>query len=105
MQWADVLALSGDAADNVPGVAGVGTKTALALLQQFEDLEAVLGGAGEARAPRLHPVAGPASRLQPRAQPRLRGCAAPAGSGGRILASPTCCGRHRAAGSHIILVM
>jgi len=49
VQWADVLALSGDAADNVPGVAGVGTKTALALLQQFEDLEAVLGGAGEAR--------------------------------------------------------
>ncbi|KAK9819264.1 hypothetical protein WJX81_000182 [Elliptochloris bilobata] len=46
-QWADVLALSGDAADNVPGVAGVGPKTALALLQRFGDLEGVLGGAGE----------------------------------------------------------
>ena len=52
-QWADVLALSGDAADNVPGVAGVGPKTALALLQRYGDLEAVLGSAGEARPKRL----------------------------------------------------
>ncbi len=49
MQWADVLALSGDAADNVPGVAGVGPKTALSLLQRFGDLESVLGSASEVR--------------------------------------------------------
>lgn len=48
-QWSDVLALSGDTADNVPGVAGVGPKTALSLLQRYGDLEGVLGSAGEAR--------------------------------------------------------
>lgn len=48
-QWSDVLALSGDTADNVPGVAGVGPKTALALLQRYGDLEGVLSSAGEAR--------------------------------------------------------
>lgn len=42
MQWADVLALAGDAADNVPGVKGVGIKTAPKLLQQFGDLETLL---------------------------------------------------------------
>lgn len=70
MQWADVLALSGDASDNVPGVAGVGSKTALALLQQFGDLEGVLGGADQARAP--NPL-GLASALL-KAVLRLRKC-------------------------------
>lgn len=40
-QWADVKALKGDASDNIPGVAGVGEKTALQLIQQYETLEAV----------------------------------------------------------------
>jgi DNA polymerase-1 len=34
-------ALVGDASDNIPGVAGVGDKTALALLQQFNNLEEI----------------------------------------------------------------
>jgi len=38
-QIVDFLALAGDAVDNIPGVRGVGAKTAVALLQAFEDLE------------------------------------------------------------------
>lgn len=40
-QIADYLALTGDAVDNIPGVAGVGPKAASALLQAFGDLESV----------------------------------------------------------------
>ena len=45
LQWADVLALSGDAAENIPGVKGIGIKTAPKLLQQFGDLESLLANA------------------------------------------------------------
>ncbi len=38
----DKLALMGDSSDNVPGVPGVGTKTADKLLEEFGSLEAVL---------------------------------------------------------------
>ena len=38
-QVVDYLALTGDSSDNVPGVSGVGEKTALKLLAQFKDLE------------------------------------------------------------------
>src|SRR5438105_886689 len=41
----DYLALVGDASDNVPGVKGVGEKTALELLKTFGDLDAILAGA------------------------------------------------------------
>jgi len=46
-QMVDFQALVGDASDNVPGVAGIGPKTAAELLQQFGSLAAVLAGAGE----------------------------------------------------------
>jgi DNA polymerase I len=41
----DVLALMGDSVDNVPGVPGVGPKTAAKLIQEHGDLESVLAAA------------------------------------------------------------
>jgi len=41
----DYLALVGDSSDNVPGVKGVGEKTALELLKTYGDLDAILTGA------------------------------------------------------------
>ncbi len=38
----DVLALMGDSSDNVPGVAGVGEKTAIALVKEFGTVEEIL---------------------------------------------------------------
>ena len=40
----DYLALVGDSVDNVPGVPSVGPKTAVQLLQQFGDLDALYAG-------------------------------------------------------------
>ena len=39
----DFIGLKGDTSDNIPGVPGIGDKTAAQLLQQFGDLEGVLG--------------------------------------------------------------
>ncbi len=38
-QMADLLGLAGDAVDNIPGVSGIGHKTAVALLEAFGHLE------------------------------------------------------------------
>lgn len=43
----DLQALAGDSTDNVPGVPGIGAKTAAQLLLEFGDLETLLGRAGE----------------------------------------------------------
>jgi DNA polymerase-1 len=49
----DVLALMGDSVDNVPGVPGIGPKTASQLIQQYGDLETVLGATDEITKPKL----------------------------------------------------
>ncbi|HEX9729244.1 MAG TPA: DNA polymerase I [Gemmatimonadales bacterium] len=48
----DYLALVGDASDNVPGVKGVGAKTAVKLIAEFGGLEDILARAGEVSAKR-----------------------------------------------------
>lgn len=40
-QWVDVKALKGDSSDNIPGVAGIGEKTALELIRQYGSLDGV----------------------------------------------------------------
>ena len=40
-QIIDLLALMGDASDNIPGVKGVGEKTALKLLEEYESLDGI----------------------------------------------------------------
>ncbi len=41
-QIVDLLSLTGDTADNIPGVPGIGVKTAAQLLQQFDSLDNLL---------------------------------------------------------------
>lgn len=40
-QWVDVKALKGDSSDNVPGVTGIGEKTALELIAKYKTLDGV----------------------------------------------------------------
>ena len=49
----DVLALMGDSVDNVPGVPGIGPKTATQLIQQFGDLTTVLASTDQITKPKL----------------------------------------------------
>jgi DNA polymerase-1 len=55
----DYLALCGDAGDNVPGVPGVGPKTAATLLAQFGSLDVLLGSLDDAEALTRHQVRPP----------------------------------------------
>jgi DNA polymerase-1 len=48
----EVQALSGDSVDNVPGVPGIGIKTAAQLITDFGDLETLLARAGEIPQPK-----------------------------------------------------
>ncbi|MCA3341813.1 MAG: DNA polymerase I [Roseomonas sp.] len=48
----EVQALAGDATDNVPGVPGIGIKTAAQLINEYGDLEALLARAGEIKQPK-----------------------------------------------------
>ncbi|MEY4857837.1 MAG: hypothetical protein RLZZ235_4, partial [Pseudomonadota bacterium] len=48
----EVQALAGDATDNVPGVPGIGIKTAAQLITEYGDLETLLARAGEIKQPK-----------------------------------------------------
>ncbi|HEY8382239.1 MAG TPA: DNA polymerase I [Microvirga sp.] len=48
----DVLALMGDSSDNVPGVPGIGLKTAAQLIKEFGDLDTLLARAAEIKQPK-----------------------------------------------------
>jgi DNA polymerase-1 len=49
-QMVDFLALAGDSVDNIPGVRGVGPKTAVALLQHFDNMDAIYARLDEVHA-------------------------------------------------------
>ena len=48
-QVIDILGLAGDSSDNIPGVPGIGEKTAIKLIQEFGSLDALLERAGEVK--------------------------------------------------------
>ncbi|MFL2769724.1 MAG: DNA polymerase I [Rhodospirillaceae bacterium] len=48
----DVQALAGDSSDNVPGIPGIGVKTAALLLEEYGDLETLLARAEEIKQPK-----------------------------------------------------
>ncbi|KAB7742909.1 DNA polymerase I [Parvibaculum sedimenti] len=48
----DVQALAGDSVDNVPGVPGIGIKTAAELINEYGDLESLLARASEIKQPK-----------------------------------------------------
>lgn len=55
-QIADYLALVGDTSDNIPGLAGVGPKTAAKWLQEHGTLEGVIANAESLKPDRFRPV-------------------------------------------------
>jgi 5'-3' exonuclease len=63
-QIADYLGLTGDAIDNIPGVPGVGAKTAAALLEHFGSLDVLLERVAEVPFLRLRGSAQHAERLR-----------------------------------------
>jgi DNA polymerase-1 len=54
---AEVLGLMGDAVDNIPGVKGVGEKTAVALMQHFQDLDHLYNNLEQLQQTKLRGVA------------------------------------------------
>jgi DNA polymerase I len=63
-QIADYLALSGDAVDNIPGVPGIGAKTAAVLLAHFGDLDSLLARIDEVQFLRFRGAAQAAAKLR-----------------------------------------
>src|SRR5581483_8844272 len=46
-QWTDFVALKGESSDNLPGVPGIGDKTAAKLIQTYGDIDGVIAHADE----------------------------------------------------------
>ncbi|WP_045757647.1 5'-3' exonuclease [Xanthomonas albilineans] len=70
-QIADYLALSGDAIDNIPGVTGIGAKSAAILLAHFGDLDTLLARVDEVAFLRLRGAVQMAVRLREQRQHAL----------------------------------
>ena len=67
-QVADFLALCGDAVDNIPGVPGIGAKTAAALLAHFGSLDELLDRVDEVAFLRIRGAASCAAKLREHAE-------------------------------------
>ena len=52
-QFIDLKGLMGDSSDNIPGIPGIGEKTGIALLKQFDSVENLLARADEITKPAL----------------------------------------------------
>ncbi|MBT3257086.1 MAG: DNA polymerase I [Deltaproteobacteria bacterium] len=52
-KFIDVMGLSGDSSDNIPGVRGVGEKTAVSLVQEFGSFEGVFENLGDIKKKKL----------------------------------------------------
>lgn len=63
-QIVDLLALQGDAVDNIPGVKGVGEKTAVALLEKFSSVEALYQKIGQVEKMSLRGAAAIRTKLE-----------------------------------------
>lgn len=63
-QIADYLALAGDAIDNIPGIGGIGAKSAAVLLAHFGDLDTLLARVDEVQFLRLRGATQMAVRLR-----------------------------------------
>ena len=55
-QFVDLLAMVGDSSDNIPGVEGIGPKTAPKLLEAYGNIEGCIANASEARNKRVREV-------------------------------------------------
>jgi DNA polymerase I len=64
VQIRDLMALTGDSSDGVVGVAGIGPKTAVALIQAFGDLEGIYADLRQVEAMDLRGAAGVAKKLE-----------------------------------------
>ncbi|MBA3549204.1 MAG: hypothetical protein H0T76_22250 [Nannocystis sp.] len=60
----DVMALTGDSSDNIPGVRGVGPMAAVALIEAFGDLEGIYADLGRVEALTLRGAKGLARKLE-----------------------------------------
>jgi DNA polymerase-1 len=63
-RFADYLALAGDAVDNIPGVPGVGRKTAAALMREFDSLDQLYDGLDRLATLKLRGAAALGARLR-----------------------------------------